>query len=51
MAAIEDINRFRQMRSVGAYLGLTTRRYELWLRTHDPLRQEAISATAPQMPR
>jgi transposase len=28
MAAIEDINRFRQMRSVGAYLGLTTRRYQ-----------------------
>ena len=28
MAAIEDINRFRRMRSVGAYLGLTTRRYQ-----------------------
>jgi transposase len=28
MAAIEDINRFRRMRSVGAYLGPTTRRYQ-----------------------
>jgi transposase len=28
MAAMEDINRFRRMRSVGAYLGLTTRRYQ-----------------------
>jgi transposase len=28
MAAIGDINRFRRMRSVGAYLGLTTRRYQ-----------------------
>jgi hypothetical protein len=28
MAAIEDINRFRRMRSVGAYLGLTARRYQ-----------------------
>jgi transposase len=28
MAAIEDINRFRRMRRVGAYLGLTTRRYQ-----------------------
>jgi transposase len=28
LAAIEDINRFRRMRSVGAYLGLTTRGYQ-----------------------
>lgn len=28
VAAIEDISRFRQMRSIGAYLGLTTRRYQ-----------------------
>ena len=28
LAAIEDINRFRRMRSIGAYLGLTTRRYQ-----------------------
>jgi transposase len=33
MAAIEDINRFRRMRSVGAYLGLTTRRYHPARRT------------------
>jgi Transposase IS116/IS110/IS902 family len=28
IAAIEDINRFRRMRRVRAYLGLTTRRYQ-----------------------
>lgn len=28
VAAIEDISRFTRMRSVGAYLGLTTRRYQ-----------------------
>jgi len=27
MAAIEDVGRFRRMRDIGVYLGLTPRRY------------------------
>jgi transposase len=28
MAAIEDVGRFRRMRDIGGYLGLTPRRYQ-----------------------